>query len=199
MREKIGVIKRRCNFRSLILFLLVGMVLGLSMIGSRAEAKTKDPFNKVKKEWIKKSDGLGYCYWYNVKLLSGSKAKKKTMRAVRFGFGGTAGGGATIYEKKNNKYKKVLVCNGDLISYGKGRKYILCKLRYYGMAGDYTVYKYDTKKKKYVAVANREYDNNSLSNAEEDVIADLSDDINVDVTKFKSFGPSKTHMMFDYR
>jgi len=67
------------------------------------------------------------------------------------------------------------------------------------MDGEYTVYKYNTKKKKYVQVANLAYDNNTISTTEEDVIADLSDDINVDITKFKSFGVSKSHMMFDYR
>lgn len=198
MKENYSIIRISSVYR-LLLITIIGFVLALGVWGIRTEAKTKDPFDKVKNEYIKKSGGSGYCYWYNVKLLSGSKAKKKKMRAVRFGFGGSAGGGATIYEKKNNKYKKVLTCNGDLISYGKGRKYILCQLRYYGMAGEYTVYKYDKKRKKYVEVANKAYDNNTISSTEEDVIADLSDDIGVDITKFKQFAPSKSHMMFDYR
>ncbi|MBE5922978.1 MAG: hypothetical protein E7271_00735 [Lachnospiraceae bacterium] len=199
MREKIIDERRVFNIRKFVLFAIIGLMFGMCMIVTKTEAKTKDPFNKIKKEYIKNSQGSGYCYWYNVKLLSGSKAKKKTMRVVRFGYGGTAGGCATIYEKKNNKYKKILNCNGDLISYGMGRKYILCRLRFYGMAGVYTVYKYDTEKKKYVEVANQEYDNHTISNTEEDVISDLSDELDIDIAKFKSFGSNKVHMMFDYR
>lgn len=67
------------------------------------------------------------------------------------------------------------------------------------MSGTYTVYKYNTKKKKYKILASEDYNYHSDRRSEEDILIDLSDKAGVDVTKFKSFGSKKTNEIYNNR
>lgn len=125
------------------------------------------------------------CY-YNYTKLKSSKGTKKMLVITKIA-GVAAFYTTDIYLHKGNKVMKVYSADGLILSYSKDKKYILIYDFFGSGCGYYAIYKYNSKKGKYIRKTKESFDRLSTSGDDDRALQKVEKKAGVDTSKFITF------------